>query len=166
MLDLLGGAGSASLGKKAATVSRELISLGDDLAEAAGQGITKGAREAVDELVPDFDLDHVPRGAPQTPRALLAPVKIQRHHIFPQKFRDFFSARGVDIDKFTVELSQGRHLRSVHGRGDVMTPGRFNQRWADFIEANPNATAKDVYQFGGMLMDEFGLSKLPIVPYR
>jgi hypothetical protein len=36
----------------------------------------------------------------------------------------------------------------------------------EFIEANPNATAKEVYQFGGKLMDQFGLSNLPIVPYR
>lgn len=34
------------------------------------------------------------------------------------------------------------------------------------IEANPNATAKEVYQFGGKLMDEFGLSNLPMFPYR
>ncbi|MCP3996327.1 MAG: ParB N-terminal domain-containing protein [bacterium] len=63
LIDLLGGAGSASLGKKAATVSRELISLGDDLAEAAGQGITRGARDAVDELVPEFDLRHGTKSA-------------------------------------------------------------------------------------------------------
>jgi RHS repeat-associated protein len=107
------------------------------------------------------------RGASRgVPRALLAPVKMQRHHIFPQQFRDFFYARGVDIDKHTVEISQGRHLGSVHGRGDAITPGRYNQRWAEFIEANPNATAKDIYQFGGRLMDEYGLSGLQIVPYR
>nr|HMR11186.1 hypothetical protein [Polyangiaceae bacterium] len=68
--------------------------------------------------------------------------------------------------RFTVGISQGRHLRSVHGRGDAITPGRFNQRWADFIEANPNATAKEIYQFGGRLMDEYGLSNLPIVPFK
>ena len=102
----------------------------------------------------------------QASRALMAPVKFQRHHIFPQKFRDFFSARGIDIDKHTVELSQERHLSSVHGRGDATTPGRFNQRWEDFIETNPNATAREVYQFGGTLMDDFGLSNLPVVPYR
>jgi hypothetical protein len=31
--------------------------------------------------------------------------------------------------------------------------------------SNPNASAKDVYQFGGRLMDEYGLSGLPIRRY-
>jgi len=60
----------------------------------------------------------------------------------------------------------GRHLGSVHGRGDAMTSGRFNQRWSEFIEGNPNVTAKEIYQYGGRLMGEYGLSKLPIIPYR
>jgi hypothetical protein len=121
---------------------------------------TADGLRAVDGVLPD-----VP-AAGGAPRALLAPVKMQRHHIFPQKFRDFFQARGVEIDKFTVEISQGKHLGSVHGKGDLITPGRFNQRWAEFIEANPNASAKEIYQFGGRLMDEYGLSGLPMVPYR
>jgi len=75
-------------------------------------------------------------------------------------------AAGINIDNFTVSLSVRRHLSSVHGVGDAITPGRFNQRWAEFIEANQNATAKEIYQFGGRLMDEYGLSSLPIVPYR
>ena len=99
------------------------------------------------------------------PRGLLAPIKIQKHHIFPQAFRDFFSGRGISIDDFTVPLSRGRHLRSVHGRGDVITPGRYNARWSEFIEANPNASTKEIYQFAGRLMDEYGLSNLPIGPY-
>ncbi len=60
---MLAGAGSASLAKKPAAAGRELISLGDDLAEAAGEGVTRGARDAVEELVPEFDLGRAaPRG--------------------------------------------------------------------------------------------------------
>lgn len=91
---------------------------------------------------------------------------MHRHHLLPQKFRDFFGARGINVDKFTVELSQGQHLQGVHGRGDLLTPGRWNQRWGEFIEANPSATAKEIYQHLGRMMDDYGLSNLPIVPYR
>jgi hypothetical protein len=101
-----------------------------------------------------------------SPPPMLAPVKLQRHHLLPQKFRAFFSARGIDIDKYTVELSQGEHLQAVHGRGNAMVPGRWNQLWEDFIAINPNATSKDVFQFLGTLMDEFGLSDRTIVPYH
>jgi hypothetical protein len=44
-------------------------------------------------------------------------------------------------------------------------PGFWNQAWRNFIEGNPGAIAKDLYQFGGRLMDEFGLSGKEIHPY-
>ena len=45
-------------------------------------------------------------------------------------------------------------------------PGRWNQRWKDFIDANPNATTKEVYQHLGKMMDDYGLSGLPMGPFR
>jgi hypothetical protein len=98
----------------------------------------------------------------------------QLQHIFPQKWRPWFSARGIDIDQYTVSMTQRSHLSGLHGVGGLpfpngeagIMPGRWNARWADFISNNPNATAHEVYQFGGQLMDEYGLSGLPIVPYR
>ena len=39
-------------------------------------------------------------------------------------------------------------------------------RGMDFIDNNPNVTAKDIYQFAGKMMDYFGLSGLEIHPYR
>lgn len=87
------------------------------------------------------------------------------HHVFPQQFKRFFDQRGIDIDEFTVPLGEGRHLRGAHGRGADGLPGRWNARWRDFIRENPGASAKDVYQFGGRLMDEYGLSGLPIRRY-
>jgi hypothetical protein len=54
---------------------------------------------------------------------------------------------------------------TTHGRGVGDMPGRWNDRWQAFIDANPNATATDVFQCGGRLMDEYGLSGLPIVPF-
>ena len=91
------------------------------------------------------------------------------HHLFPQQQREFFSVRGIDIDQHTVTINHNTtHLRGVHGSGlpNQGMPGRWNQRWGEFIEANPNASAKDVYQFAGSLMDEYGLSGLPIHPYK
>ncbi|MCP4544206.1 MAG: DUF2380 domain-containing protein, partial [Chloroflexi bacterium] len=90
--------------------------------------------------------------APSTTNVpLLEPPKIQRHHIFPQKFRQSFESRGIYIDRHTVELSRGTHLSGVHGRGgyvgpgNVSLPGRWNPLWQAFKDANPNATAKEIY---------------------
>jgi RHS repeat-associated protein len=98
-------------------------------------------------------------------RGLLAPPNFHKHHLFPQKYEDWFRQRGINIHDHTVRITEGFHLRSVHGKGDLNTPGRWVQRWDDFIARNPNASAKEAYQFGGALMDEFGLSGLPIEPY-
>jgi hypothetical protein len=90
------------------------------------------------------------------------------HHIFPQQWRTRFADAGVGIDQFTVPVDHDwTHLRGIYGKGlpNQGMPGRWNQRWSEFLDANPNATATDIYQFGGSLMDEFGLSGLPIHPY-
>ena len=110
-------------------------------------------------------------GKGQGTRLLKAPA-MQNHHIFPQKYRDWFAKRGINIDNYTVSLSSATHLAGVHGKGGFVgpgnanLPGRWNQRWDQWIRNNPNASAKEIFQFGGSLMDEFGLNKLPIVPYK
>jgi hypothetical protein len=122
-------------------------------------GTHQGYALAYDDLASDYLL--AARGGAK----LLEAAKTQRHHVFPQQFRDFFAKRGVDIDEFTVPLTQGQHLQGVHGTGNALAPGRWNQVWDDFIRANPNATAKEIYQQAGTMMDDFGLSGLPISPY-
>jgi hypothetical protein len=59
----------------------------------------------------------------------------------------------------TVTVISGKachHLKFIHGSG------RWNPKWIAWIEAHPNATAKDIYQFAGQMMDEYDLSNLPI----
>ena len=77
-------------------------------------------------------------------------------------YADFIKARGINVDDFTVTLSHGKashHLKFIHGQG------KWNQKWMKWIDANPNATAKDIFQFTGKMMDDFGLSGLNIHPY-
>ena len=102
---------------------------------------------------------------------LLPSPKLHSHHIFPQKWTSWFAKRGIDSDQYTVALEAKTHLAGLHGKGgfvgpgDAVLAGRWNLRWQEFIALNPNASTKEIYQFAGKLMDEFGLSGLPIVPY-
>ena len=48
---------------------------------------------------------------------LLAAPKMNLHHIFPQSMKDWFGKRGIDVDQYNVELTQGIHLKEVHGKG-------------------------------------------------
>jgi RHS repeat-associated protein len=98
------------------------------------------------------------------PSRLLPAPKMQGHHIFPQdpKFAKFFTKAGIVIDDYVVDIEQTTHLKGVHGRGIMDLPGKWNNRWTDFFKKNPKATAKQIFQFAGRLMDEFNLSDLPI----
>ena len=104
-------------------------------------------------------------------RGLLTAAATHRHHIYPKQFDWYFEPRRIDINNYTVNLEQKVHLSGVHGRGGFTTAdnldlqGHWNQKWQKFIDDHPNATPKEVYQFGGQLMDDFGLSGLPIEPY-
>ena len=59
--------------------------------------------------------------AAEARRAGLRPVGINRpprHHLFPKELekKGFFTERGVDIDKYTIELDEGIH-EALHGGG-------------------------------------------------
>jgi hypothetical protein len=99
------------------------------------------------------------------PAALPAP-DLQDHHIFPRQFEGFFAKVGIDIDDYTVTLGQTSHLQGIHGNGLGDMPGAWNSQWASFIQQNPGATATQVYQQAGQMMDRYGISDLPIHPYR
>lgn len=85
---------------------------------------------------------------------------------FPQQFKKFFEKRGINIDNYTVSVGETTHLKGLHGKGNAGVPGRWNQRWQAFVENNPQANSTEVYQFGGQLMDEYGLSNLHIHGYK
>lgn len=108
-------------------------------AKYAAEGASSGAREEA-----------------QAERLLANPV-LHDHHLLPQKFRGYFSKLGIDIDAHTVTVSESVHLKGIHGSGTGNMPGKWNKEWAKWIEENPNATAKDVYQQLGRMIDEFGL---------
>ncbi len=91
------------------------------------------------------------------------------HHIIP-KFRgkskpyaDFIAERGIDVDQYTITVSAGKegmHMNSIHGKGN------WNPLWMEWIDTHPNATAKDIFQFAGKMMDDFGLSGYEIHPFH
>jgi len=101
---------------------------------------------------------------------ILAKPEMVKHHIFnvfrgdspsSQKYRDFFATHGIDIDGFTVLIPKTMHVDKIHGAGNNWTT-----KWKQWIDINPKATTKEVYQFAGTLMDEYGISHVPIVGYK
>lgn len=55
---------------------------------------------------------------------------------------------------------------ATSGSGLGGVPGKWHQRWPECIVNNPDASQINVYKWGFSLMDEFGLSKLWVHPYK
>jgi hypothetical protein len=96
--------------------------------------------------------------------------EIVEHHIFnkfrgtsekSQKYRDFFAKHGIDIDSFVVKVPRRMHVEEIH-----VAEHNWTTKWKNWINTNSEATTKEVYQFGGALMDEYGISHLPLEKYR
>jgi hypothetical protein len=101
---------------------------------------------------------------------LLAAPKMVKHHVFnafrgnspkSQKYRDFFKGHNINVNDFTVAMSENFHKSWMHGAGRNWTT-----RWKRWIDANPDATSKQVYQQAGGMMDEYGINHLKLIPYR
>ena len=80
-----------------------------------------------------------------------------RHHIFPQQFRPQFEGAGIDIDEYTVEMTQAEH-QALHSNG-------WNDEWSDFFDEHPYASPEQIRNFASDLLNEAGLANRPIVPY-
>jgi hypothetical protein len=76
-------------------------------------------------------------------------IKIaQAHHVFPDKFSDFFRQKGLNhnVPAFGVWVDQKTH-------GSLS--GAYNRRWANFIaEKGEKASLEEIYQFGRDLMKD------------
>ena len=100
---------------------------------------------------------------------LKGPTKLSDQHIFPKQLEGWFNSRGVySIDDYTISVeSITTHLKAIHGKGNMgQTPGKWNGDWIEFMNANKNATPKEIYQHAGKMLDEYGLSGLSVHPYR
>jgi hypothetical protein len=121
------------------------------------------------------NIDNDPNTGAGSTKLLTAGENIRtiKHHIFnafhkptkaSKKYIKFFEDRGLTKkirDKWTVEIPEKTHKEWIHKAGRNWTT-----KWKRWIDANPNATTKEVYQQAGKMMDEAGLSGLPLVPYR
>lgn len=55
----------------------------------------------------------------------------------------------IDVDQHTITVSGGKgemHMNFIHGKG------KWNQKWMNSIDNNPNVTDKDIYQFAGKMI--------------
>jgi hypothetical protein len=93
-----------------------------------------------------------------------------KHHIFnkfrgesqkSQKYRDFFKKHNIKVDDYSVQITDNFHKNTIHKANKNWTT-----RWKTWIDNNPEASTKEVYQFAGKMLDEYGISDIKIQKYR
>ncbi|WP_395813051.1 TIGR02269 family lipoprotein [Archangium minus] len=85
----------------------------------------------------------------------------EKHHIFPQEFRAWFTRNGIDIHQWTMLIETAQHRRIHRGPSG----GPWNAAWRQFRkERGPNVTKEEMWKYAGELCVRFGLMA-PLRPY-
>jgi len=71
------------------------------------------------------------------------------HHLFPQRFRNWFNGRGVDIDDPRFGSWWARRDHRQNGWHD-------NNKWQRWIRTNPKATPDEILAFGRQKCQRYG----------
>jgi hypothetical protein len=129
---------------------------------AGAKTLFKGAKPLLKNTTPQMPLIEKP--------VLLEKPAMVKHHLFnrfwqqtesSKRYVEFFKAHKIKVDDFCVELPKTTHMNYIHHWQNDWT-----NRWKSWIDMNPNASTEEVYQFAGRLMDEYGISHVPIVKYH
>jgi RHS repeat-associated protein len=84
------------------------------------------------------------------------------HHVIPKemlknpKVKQLLEKRGIDIDDFTVKLSEGEHS-AIHTM-------KYNQKWARFFRNNPDAPSSMIRAFADRMRNWANID--PALPYE
>jgi uncharacterized lipoprotein (TIGR02269 family) len=86
---------------------------------------------------------------------------LEKHHIFPQEFAEWFKLKPIDIHAFTVRVPRSFH-RWLHSGGS--SGGQWNEAWRQFQKKNDGANPDEIWRFAGELMLRFNVNG-PFVRY-
>jgi len=82
---------------------------------------------------------------------------MERHHLLPKQFKEFFSSKGLDTEKYTAKLPKDIHRLKPEG---VHTGSEsWNVGWKNFIKENPTATKEQILEHLGKMIKEFNIQE-------
>jgi len=76
--------------------------------------------------------------------------KVHAHHVFPQKFRDDFALKGINID-------DPRYLTWWEKTSHLKTSRDYNKRWEVALARTKNATQYQILDIGKEIISEYGM---------
>ncbi len=151
-MSALSGSLASGAGQVTANLLNPCVPWYHDLGWAlATGGVTGGIAGGVGWKVGQWRLAQATRGS--------APVAqpLERHHLLPRQFREYFEAAGLNIDapEFVVELPRDVHRLKPNGLHTG--PENWNKLWGDFFIENPNAGREAILAHLDWMMRRFGL---------
>ncbi len=125
-------------------------------------------REHVYQVTPDGVLVHNTcyrdvGDLPVVNKARAGVARPPRHHVFPQEHRQWFSDRGIDVDRLTITVDQGTHT-ALHTMG-------WNQTMMAALTAAERSlgrrlTSREIWDIGYRQLRSFNIRKPTFVPYN
>jgi len=79
-----------------------------------------------------------------------SPRNIHAHHVFPQKYKEFFLDKGINIH-------DPRHMTWWDGSTHLPNAKGYNDAWFEFIRKNPDTTPAQILEKGKQLMNKHGI---------
>lgn len=102
-------------------------------------------------------------------------IRPDRHHIFPQAFRRFFKERGVDIDRYTLQMDnmQGAHGALHFGGGEGVGGGWWNStimrelfKAESQLPSGGRLSNREILAIGASMRREAKLQHVKVVGYK
>jgi len=82
----------------------------------------------------------------RAPRKSGRNIRTERHHLLPKQFKEWFRRKGLDIEKFKIDLEVGKH-KAIHGKGGGEAwRNSWNMKWKSWIRNNPGATREEILE--------------------
>jgi len=89
------------------------------------------------------------------PQGKMVLVKLEKHHLLPVQFKKFFERAGLDIEKYTIYITQADHRLAPNGLHTGSN--NWNKVWDDFIKKQDGkATADEILQQLQTMCGNFG----------
>jgi hypothetical protein len=100
----------------------------------------------------------------------------EQHHLLIQEKRDWFEAKGIDIDQYTVTLTQGVH-NAIHTSRKARKPKGtltikeqemkgWNKEWIDWIDTHQNASKRQIRYQMNKMRRKYKIQWETIAPYE
>ncbi|MBN9680833.1 MULTISPECIES: SitA6 family polymorphic toxin lipoprotein [unclassified Corallococcus] len=87
----------------------------------------------------------------------------ERHHIFPQAFKNHFVTKGIDIHQYVIAIDADLHKRIHRGANG----GPWNQDWQAFIDGQGRTGNQEMhFDYATLMIQKYGLFGLTMTYWQ